>query len=128
MSASSPTLVGENGSSSGYDVPGWCWRYICIVGAWPSGGVFMLALSMCEPSGRPSAVFGAVVGLGVDGVTGDAVAGAVAQLEVAGRLGEADRRAEQVVVPVVDVEEHLRAFWARLACQENGTFGSHEHG
>src|SRR3954447_22446074 len=57
VSASSPTLVGENGSPSGYVVPGWCCRNICMVGACPSGGVLMLALSMWPPSGRPASVF-----------------------------------------------------------------------
>jgi hypothetical protein len=38
-------------------VPGWCCRYICIRGDWPSGGVSMFALSMWAPSGRPWSVF-----------------------------------------------------------------------
>ena len=34
-------------------VPGWWNRYICMRGGMPSGGVFMLALSMWLPSGSP---------------------------------------------------------------------------
>ena len=52
----------------------------------------------------------------------------VALLEVAGRLGEADRRGRQVVVPVVDEEEDLGGVLRPVACQENGSFGFHEHG
>ena len=49
-------LLAGNGSPAGYDVPGACCRYICIVGGEPSGGVFMLALSTWLPSGSPLSV------------------------------------------------------------------------
>src|SRR6476660_4742287 len=60
MSASSPPLAGRNGSPSGplngvFDR----WnRYICISGDWPSGRVFMLALSMCAVSGETNPIGG----------------------------------------------------------------------
>ena len=59
LSDASDELAGRYGSSLAF-VPGTWFRYICIVGATPSGGVLMLALSMWLPSGRPPSVFAAV--------------------------------------------------------------------
>ena len=82
-----------------------CRRAACHVGV-----VDVVAVGQAAPS-----VFGAVVGLRVHGVAALALAARVDVLEVAGGLGEADRRRGQVVVEGVDVEEDLRGVLAEVA-------------